>query len=185
MFLKALLILLSWILVGVLSFVIACVLDIRSKEYNETYLDDMDELFLVYLFFGYISPLIAILASIDWNKLKIKSTKLIYDIANYKRNRAFVVAEDKVDEFLNEKPNDMQKICETAERFENHLERLSKIDISKVDCCDVCFEEYRFEPSKMMNPFIHMTVNHKTIKFCKYHAKMLKEELLLYRELND
>ena len=59
------------------------------------------------------------------------------------------------------------------------------IDVSKVDCCDVCFEEYRYTPSKMRKPFCKVSVNNKTIKFCEYHAKMLKGELNSYEELSD
>lgn len=60
-----------------------------------------------------------------------------------------------------------------------------KIDITKVDCCDVCFEEFRFKQTKIMSPFIYIKANHKTIKLCKHHAKELKRELSLYEELND
>ena len=63
---------------------------------------------------------------------------------------------------------------------------MAKIDISKVDCCDACFEEHIVEGKSQdkINPsFISMTINHKTIKFCKHHAKMLKDELISYEEL--
>ena len=56
--------------------------------------------------------------------------------------------------------------------------KMSKIDISKVDCCDLCFEKYRFTSSKINNPFIRISANHKTIKLCRQHAEELKDELL-------
>ena len=57
-----------------------------------------------------------------------------------------------------------------------HLEH-KKIEISKVDCCDVCFEEYRFSPKKMQQPILKISANGKTIRLCKNHIELLKQEL--------
>ena len=55
-----------------------------------------------------------------------------------------------------------------------------KPDLFKVDCCDVCFEEYRFEPNKQKNSFVSINVNNRQIKFCEDHLKGLYKELSEY-----
>ena len=57
---------------------------------------------------------------------------------------------------------------------------MAKIDIQKVDCCDVCFEKYRFSPKKMKNPIVSIKANGKEIKLCREHTQEIQQEMFLF-----
>lgn len=71
----------TWVLVGVLSFVAACIIEYRGKEYDDCDFYDCD-LLLLYIVFGYISPVALVLAYTDWKKIRGKLSRFIYKLAN-------------------------------------------------------------------------------------------------------
>jgi len=79
------LIIISWVFVGFLSFIGACIIDMRGMKYDENYFnDDVIVVFLICLFFGYISPLMMFLSMLPWEKIASKLYKWMYKIANGK-----------------------------------------------------------------------------------------------------
>lgn len=74
-----------------------------------------------------------------------------------------------------------KKRDEEAEKKERYKEKDSK-DIAnnlvnKVDCCDCCFEELRFEEDKWQKPVARMRINNKGISLCKEHLERLRDNI--------
>lgn len=76
----------TWILSGIISFWAVCIMDMRGQKYFEDYFKGEFGTFLLINFGGYISMLAVIIVFINnariTNKVRIVFTKLVYKIAN-------------------------------------------------------------------------------------------------------
>lgn len=77
----------TWIIVGILSFIAGCIIDMRGEEYDKHYLDDSLICFFLLMVMGYISPIIVMMAFIC-TKINIKEciTRFLYNISNIGMN---------------------------------------------------------------------------------------------------
>lgn len=80
-------IIMTWIIVGILSFIAGCVIDMRGEEYDKHYLDGNFNVFLLLMALGYISPIIVMMAFVC-TKIDIKEciTRFLYNISNIGMN---------------------------------------------------------------------------------------------------
>ena len=75
--------LITWFLSGILSFIFACVVDMRNKEYDKNYFNDAESVIiaLFILFAGYVSIVVVFINYLFFVK-NWSFTRLMYNIAN-------------------------------------------------------------------------------------------------------
>ncbi len=72
----------TWFLVGLLSFFAICIIEYRGKEYKACDFADCGFVFSISLAFGFLSPVLILIAYFDWGKIKKKLRRFVYNIAN-------------------------------------------------------------------------------------------------------
>ena len=71
----------TWLVVGMLTFFAMAIAEMRGQEYDKYYFEGTFSVFLLMTFMGYISPIIAAIAWIATSE-RISFTRIIYNIAN-------------------------------------------------------------------------------------------------------
>ena len=71
----------TWLVVGILSFFGMAIVEMRGQEYNKYYFEGTFGVFLLMTLMGYISPIIIVICWITTFE-KISFTRIIYNIAN-------------------------------------------------------------------------------------------------------
>lgn len=83
---KWIIIITSWIIVGMLSCIAMCVIDMRGKSYDEHFFDGMLSSVVLLIGMGYISPFILLIAAIctktNIQKMQSYITHFLYNLAN-------------------------------------------------------------------------------------------------------
>ena len=79
------LLIVGWVLVGVLSFLLGCILDLRGREFNGCYLNDLGGVLILFILFGYLAPILILVILVDWDEFFFTLTKWMYNIANPKQ----------------------------------------------------------------------------------------------------
>lgn len=72
----------TWVAVGMLSFLAMCIIEMRGKKYDKNYFDDAFYVFVCTAAIGYLAPVVIVIAITDWHKMQEKFTMFIYNLAN-------------------------------------------------------------------------------------------------------